>query len=504
MRRRLSGAIGIAGTLAFATAAAAADLPVRSAPPPAFVALDWSGFYVGAHLGTVVDRGSAGSFASGDGGLFPSPNFGGRGGRTGNAVGTLDGRDLFGGGHAGYNWQSGSLVLGVEGDVSSLGRLDDILVSGRARLGFGTPQFLIYGTAGVAYLSQAGGLAGVFVGGNGGNGGNGGGVPGLGGDAGQGGNGFGLLAIPVAGGDRVGFVGGGGIEARLSPQASAGIEALYHVFDGAPLGGGLARDFLTVRGRLTFHLNPAGLPAVSPAILPETGEGRWAGAYLGGHFGAIHGLSANPIGRVALAPGEAGETGIRGIDGGGGGGGAVAFAGLRRKPSVIGGVHLGYNWQAGNLVYGGEADASFADNASYETLGSVRGRLGFLSAGILFYGTAGVAINRDAGYRTIFAEDGGPGGDGGGILAPPGGAGGLGGRAFALRNRETQVGFVVGGGLEAKITERLTAGAEALYYDLGDARLPALPPTTGRFFTAGNGTEAFVLRTRLSYSFATP
>lgn len=499
MRRRLSGAIGIVGSLAFASAAGAADLPARAAPPPVFAVLDWTGFYVGAHIGTVIDRGSGSTVASGDGGLFPSPNFGGRGGRTGNAIGTLDGRDLFTGGHAGYNWQTGGLVLGVEGDVSSLGRIDDIVASGRARLGFGTPQFLIYGTAGVAYLSQSGGRAGVFVGGNGGNGGNGGAVPGLGGDAGQGGNGFGTLSIPAAGGDRVGFVGGAGFEARLSPQVGAGIEALYHVFDGAPLGGGLARDFLTVRGRLTFHLTPAGLPAPALAV----GD-RWGGAYAGGHFGAVHDLSANAIDRVALAPGEAGETGIRGIDGGGGGGGAVAFAGLRRKPSVIGGVHLGYNWQAGNWVYGGEADASFADNATFETLGTVRGRLGFLSAGILFYGTAGVAIDRNAGIRTIFAENGGPGGDGGAVLAPPGGAGGAGGRTFVLRNGDTQVGFVVGGGLEARITERLTAGAEALYYDLGNARPVALPATAGRFFTAGSGTEAFVLRTRLSYSFTSP
>ncbi|WP_232630022.1 outer membrane protein [Methylobacterium sp. Leaf118] len=482
-----------------ATAAGAADLPLRAAPAPVFVALDWSGFYIGAHLGTVVDGGRGGTFASGDGGLIPSPNFGGRGGRTGNAVGTLDGRDLFSGGHAGYNWQTGRLVVGVEGDVSSLGRLDDILVSGRARLGFGTPQFLIYGTAGIAYLSQGGGLAGVFVGGNGGGGGNGGAVAGLGGDGGGGGNGFSTLTIPVSGGDRIGFVGGAGFETRLSPQVGAGIEALYHVFDGAPLGG-FARDVLTVRGRLTFHLTPSDL--TDPPR--EAGDSRWAGAYAGGHFGAAHSLSANAIDRTALAPGEAGAPGTRGIDGGGGGGGAVAFAGLRRKPSVIGGVHLGYNWQAGHLVYGGEADASFADNATFETLGSVRGRLGFLSAGVLFYGTAGVAINRDAGFRGIFAENGGPGGDGGGVLAPPGGAGGTGGRAFALRNRETQVGFVVGAGLEAKITERLTAGAEALYYDLGDARPVALPPTAGRFFTAGSGTEAFVLRTRLSYSFATP
>ncbi|WP_375465928.1 outer membrane protein [uncultured Methylobacterium sp.] len=490
MRLRLFGVIlAIGGALA-ASPSRAADLPVRSAVTPVFVEAGWSGFYFGAQVGAIVDGARGRTVARGDGGLVVPPGFGGRGGRTGNAVGTIAARDLFTGGHLGYNVQSGGLVYGLEGDVDLLGPADDLLGSIRARLGFATPQFLIYGTAGAAFQSVGRRVVGAFVGGNGGNGGNGGPA----GDGGAGGNGFGSLLVTRNGADRTGFVGGGGIEVRLSPQVGAGIEALYYVFDGGPAGTGLSRDVLTVRGRLSFHLDPA----TGPGSIPEPAA-RWAGGYAGGHLGGLYDLSPR-IDRVALANGEAGTPGLRGIDGGGGGGGAVAFAGLQRNTALLGGVHLGYTWQAPGLVYGGEADASFSPEDAYSVLGTVRGRVGVATGGFLFYGTGGLALDRDAGVRGVFAGNGGAGGNGGAIIAAPGGAGGAGGVALAIRAAQTRVGFVAGGGVEARISERVSAGVEALYYDFGDRAVPLLP-APGRSFAPASASDAFVVRTRLSVSF---
>lgn len=76
------------------------------------------------------------------------------------------------------------------------------------------------------------------------------------------------------------------------------------------------------------------------------------------------------------------------------------------SPSIKGGFAggtLGYNWQAGNLVYGLETDAAWADiNASVSGLGltvtdkvdstgTVRGRIGYAFNTVLLYGTGGYA-----------------------------------------------------------------------------------------------------------------
>ena len=144
---------------------------------------------------------------------------------------------------------------------------------------------------------------------------------------------------------------------------------------------------------------------------------------------------------------------------------------------------------------------SVPDADSHRVLGSIRGRLGGSAGPLLLYGTAGVAFARDEGIRAVFAGQGGTGGNGGVALAGPGGAGGFGGTAFAVRNRSTEVGFVVGGGLETRLSDRITAGAEALYYGLSDSGVAPVPAGPGRFAVAGRGNDALVLRTRLSVSF---
>jgi outer membrane immunogenic protein len=179
--RWLTGIAATALIAAGAVAAQAADLPTTKAPPaPVFVPppFTWTGFYVGVNAGAVWNMGSnstslAWPTALGTnwlGTYYPS---GFNNSNTG----------FIGGGQAGYNWQTGAFVLGVETDfdgttmnrtfnytsapfapivtpypgdtlyVNAKANLD-WLGTTRARLGFvATPdnRLMIYATGGVAY-----------------------------------------------------------------------------------------------------------------------------------------------------------------------------------------------------------------------------------------------------------------------------------------------------------------------------------------------------------------
>jgi outer membrane immunogenic protein len=145
------GGIGVvaASIVAGVSAASAADLAVKApaykAPPPIILS-DWAGFYIGVNGGY-----GWGDFKN-DAGFSDKPKGG-----------------LFGG-HAGYNWQYGSVVAGVEVDFDGADIKDtkpatiatangpvagtvtpkfDELATARARLGYLVlPNLLAYGTAG--------------------------------------------------------------------------------------------------------------------------------------------------------------------------------------------------------------------------------------------------------------------------------------------------------------------------------------------------------------------
>ena len=95
--------LGIAGVIALAAPASAADLAARPyAKAPAMIAAvyDWSGFYVGANGGWGSSRKCWD--AQGVGGVFVSE-------------GCHDASGAVAGGQLGYRWQAGSWVFGVEG-----------------------------------------------------------------------------------------------------------------------------------------------------------------------------------------------------------------------------------------------------------------------------------------------------------------------------------------------------------------------------------------------------
>ena len=78
---------------------------------------------------------------------------------------------------------------------------------------------------------------------------------------------------------------------------------------------------------------------------------------------------------------------------------------LGRLSGGFAGGTAGYNWQNGNLVFGLEADAAWADvgatvgilpglvsvNDTIRSMGTVRGRLGYAFDQVLLYGTGGYA-----------------------------------------------------------------------------------------------------------------
>ena len=140
MRRILLSAAAVA--ILAGTPAIAADMPVK-APREAY--FNWTGFYLGIDGGYgwgQHDRVTASGFAN-----------------DYNSKGWLVG------GHAGYQFQAGHFVLGVEGDVHGAdikgddagvgGTTDEtrarVLASLRGRLGLAYHHFLLYGTAGIAW-----------------------------------------------------------------------------------------------------------------------------------------------------------------------------------------------------------------------------------------------------------------------------------------------------------------------------------------------------------------
>jgi outer membrane immunogenic protein len=214
MKRILLAGIGL---VALAASASAADLARRAPPAPAPAPVvapfyTWTGFYIGGHIGwgsaelesTVVEP--FGPFVAGT-------TFGGKG---------ADG--FLGGVQAGFNWQAGVWVFGVEAQVSwsDIGRdrvitgpagntlahstSIDMLGSLAGRLGVAFGNALIYAKGGGAFLDWSSDVA--FAGPT---------VPGVG---------------TVSFGDTEwGWMVGAGVEWGFIPNWSAKIEYNFMSFD---------------------------------------------------------------------------------------------------------------------------------------------------------------------------------------------------------------------------------------------------------------------------------
>jgi outer membrane immunogenic protein len=142
--------LAVAALLATTALSSAADFPTKApfSPAPAYVD-PWAGFYAGLDVGyagsRVTDNTNAVSF---------SP------------VGGM------GGAYAGYNWHTGLLVAGLEGDVGYIGLTQNLQnltlnsgwygdVTGRLGVTFG--PVMMYGKGGYAYYQGAAGVTGTSV-----------------------------------------------------------------------------------------------------------------------------------------------------------------------------------------------------------------------------------------------------------------------------------------------------------------------------------------------------
>jgi outer membrane immunogenic protein len=151
----------VASAALLTSPAFAADLPVKARPAPPPLPWSWAGFYIGAHGGYGWKQNDFAEVFQ----VNPLLTLGG-----------IDSRGWVAGGQAGYNWQFGRWVAGLEVDGSAtqirgtsapLVRTgagfsitdtasDDVkyLGAARARVGgvpFANTDILLYGTAGLAW-----------------------------------------------------------------------------------------------------------------------------------------------------------------------------------------------------------------------------------------------------------------------------------------------------------------------------------------------------------------
>lgn len=145
---------------------------------------------------------------------------------------------------------------------------------------------------------------------------------------------------------------------------------------------------------------------------------------------------------------------------------------LGGNPSgVLGGAQVGYNWQSGAFVFGGETDIQITGASdtfapykfSNPWFGTLRARAGYAMNNILVYGTLGLA------YGDLNITSAG------------------------FDETHTLAGWTGGVGMEVGFTPRWSAKAEYLYMDLSDRAFAI----TG----ATNGLQSNILRFGINYHF---
>jgi outer membrane immunogenic protein len=257
MKKVLLAGIAL-GAIATTSMAWAADMPLKA---PALPVWSWAGFYAGVNVGygwasdptTLTDTTTVTATRSDDADIvpptfFPLPTVT----STASGSGKIDPDGWLAGVEGGYNWQSNSLVYGLEGDIQASGQRGSITIcdtagcpagSGtatdslnipwfgtlRARVGFApSPRWLVYGTGGLAVAEIKDSVTEGPVGG------------------GAGGVAFSTNTT------RAGFAIGGGVEAALTDRWSVKVEYLYMGFGnvgGAGVGAASTTTAFSNGGR---------------------------------------------------------------------------------------------------------------------------------------------------------------------------------------------------------------------------------------------------------------
>ncbi|WP_238123261.1 MULTISPECIES: outer membrane protein [unclassified Xanthobacter] len=443
--------------------AIAADLPPAMAVKAPGPAGSWTGFYLGTYVGAgLVDS----QWGPGTGPLvatapqsFPS---------SGSAAGALIGSTI------GYNYQMGSYVLGLEGDLGtgflygqarcagswqSICTTDtDLLATLAGRIGYAFDNVLVYGKAGAAFINNSYTVSGTAY-------------------AGQ-----------FTGSQfQAGWTVGGGVEVALTPQMSAKAEYAYLDFGSSDvdLSNGRVASTIPMSGsaqmvKLGLNWRPWGAPLPgSGAALPVPGR-NWAGFYLGGHAGGAWGRDDWTTANGFLAQDSVGG----------------AFPGGANPMGLLGGVQAGFNVQSGPWVAGLEASISAADLSGYakcaagntgtptsyachnaiSSLGSLSGRLGQSWGDLLLYGKVGAAWVNSSGE--VFPTD----------------------SVRHYTQSGTRWGWMLGSGIEYALSQNVSTFIEYNFYDFGTQDVTY--SGWGRSATASFRQRLEAVRAGLNYRFA--
>lgn len=178
----------------------------------------------------------------------------------------------------------------------------------------------------------------------------------------------------------------------------------------------------------------------------------------------------------------------------------VDFAEEPSGSEIGGGAKIGFNWQAGSFVFGAEADATFFDfdgavtatNAagtytvlsSASNLQTVRARAGLAFGSAMIFATGGAAFSNlkhtlAASNTSEVVIDGGEGGETVGTSTQTLGA-----------TAGSDTGWVLGGGGEVKLNDKLSVGLTLLHIDFGSEALA--DSETPSAITATVDTKMFV------------
>jgi len=462
----------------------------------------WTGFYVGGNVGYSVSR-------FGNDTTYSDASLG-----TPLAAQSSYTRHYgaLGGGQAGYNWQLGMWVAGLETDVQFAhqrtttgsgcdGAICNAAVTAfdapvtlihqynldwfgtvRGRLGAAlTPDVLAYATGGLVYgeVEHRGTIYGT---------------------------GFDSMGNVIFAGNnfasrqlRAGWSVGGGLEARQLGNVTGRIEYLHVDFgaDSAPASSPLNATPINigfhshitedmVRLGINYKFDPYAVLVYDPAALPAAGlrEHRrrfytapvatlwtWTGFYFGANAGFVSGrLTADTLVRDAAL-----------------GTPLLAVNSSSTLKGGSGGVQTGYNWQAGMLLAGLETDAQFSTQRTYgsavcpgavcnpgfvaatgldgpvtlalrhslDWFATLRGRLGALfRPDAMAYVTGGLAI----GGIAHSADSSGFNLDNSGNPQPA---------PIPFVARTAKLGWSMGGGIEARIAGNVTGKIEYLHMDFG-------------------------------------
>ncbi|BAT60480.1 hypothetical protein GJW-30_1_03024 [Variibacter gotjawalensis] len=260
----------------------------------------------------------------------------------------------------------------------------------------------------------------------------------------------------------------------------------------------LAVTFLASTALTGAHAADLGRPVYKAPIAVAAPYMMWNGFYIGANAG--YGWSDQDVRTTGQS-----LANIANVNGGA----RPGTVGMNPN-GFTGGVQMGYNMQAGNWVYGIEADIAYTDfhetrtitttglapglapnlqntfRQELEYLGTVRGRLGYSWGATLLYVTGGFAyggVNNSASFT----------GANGAVVQFDGG-----------RDR-IRTGYTVGGGVEQALAANWSVKLEYLYYDLGRENVNvALVPGSGGAATGYNSrfdNSGHIVRAGINWRF---